>query len=484
MELIYKIDFNTTNFYYVNIINRLITEFKITATAKLYRGFILLRVDDDAQVIEEFFKYLESKLPISVFVGQSQVLSSFDESITPLEDKGIEVSVSYTNEAILDLLKEQKKEVALNESEIVIENRLYTSQSKEEEEVIFMTNIMKISEYFSLNQKQMQLLSAIERPFVKLEINFAHNKNNEFGNRRFVYVRFAKTKEEILISQALKEQGIDYLFTKDAPELLKMTYNENENIILSGEEGVYPRYDYELDKTFEHFSEYVQEVGSLFKVCIIEKNKRTTPAIGVNFSKRGANNDIAVYMPTSGVKSIIKVPNIHLDLEHMFEEIAEIDENCARLIGNYQKKFSIENRALKECNGFEAIFEMIALIIGLKSAKALEELALSANIQSGLKIDMVVEKIDGVNYLDYRRIVQSIMSYKMADVDNTMLCFSLYESLVDLITENITKIENDVKTKEVVITGDLWENKIYCDKLKKALKNYNILISNSNPISL
>lgn len=484
MELIYKIDFNSSSFYYVNIIKRLISEFKIMATAELYKGFILLKVNDEAQVVEDFFKFLEGKLPISIFVGESHVLSSFDEGILPLEDKGIINNLSYTNEEILELLKSETTTLKLNENEITLENRRYTTQSQCDEEVVLVTNIIKISEYFTLNQKQMQLLSAIERPFVKLEINFAKNRNNEFGNRRSVYVRFAKTKEELLAAQSLKEQGVDYLFTQDAPELLKITYNENANIILSGDEGIYPRYDYELNKTFNEYKDYIQEVGSIFKATVIEKNKRTSSVIGVNISKKSANSDIAVYMPTSGIKSIIKVPNIHLDMEHIFEEISEIDENCARLIGNYKKKFTIENRPLKECNGFEAILEMIALVIGLKDSKSFEELALSANIQSGLKVDMVVEKIDGVNYLDYRRIIQSIMSYKMADVDNTMLAFSFYESLVDLITENITKIENDIKTKDIVITGDFWENKIYSEKLKKALKNYNLLISNSNPITL
>lgn len=483
MELIYKIDFNSSSFYYVNIIQRLISEFKITATAKLYRGFILLQINDDAQVIEDFFKFLEVKLPISIFVGNSQVLESFDASMEPLEDKGIENAVSYTNEEIISILKQNSQTAPIEGDEFTIENTKYYKTSCCDDEVLMITNMVKISEYFNINQKQMQLLSAIERPFVLLEIDFAKNMNNEFGKRAAIYVRFPKTKEEIITANTLRNQGVDYIFTKNSKSFLKMTYNENANIILSGDEGIYPRYDYELDKCFESYEEYIHEVGSVFKATIIEKNKRTTPSIGINFSK-SSSSDIAVYAPTSGIKSIIKIPNIHMDMEHIFEEISEIDENCARLISNYKKKFPIAVTHLEEKNGFEAITEMTAKIIGMQSAQEFEQSALRVNLQSGLKIDMVVVKIDGTNYLDYRRIIQSIMSYKMADVDNATLCYSFYESLVDLVTENITKIENDIKTKDVIITGDFWENKIYSEKLKKSLKNYNLLISNSNPITL
>ena len=46
---------------------------------------------------------------------------------------------------------------------------------------------------------------------------------------------------------------------------------------------------------------------------------------------------------------------------------------------------------------------------------------------------MKLIKIDNKNYLDYRKTIQSIMSYKMADVENETLSFSFYEFLSEFI---------------------------------------------------
>ena len=68
MELIYRIDFNSTNFYFKHILDDLIIEAKIKAKSKMYKGFILL-VCNDTEKIESFFKILEEKLPLSIFLS-------------------------------------------------------------------------------------------------------------------------------------------------------------------------------------------------------------------------------------------------------------------------------------------------------------------------------------------------------------------------------------------------------------------------------
>ena len=42
MKLIYKIEFNTTNLYFKNIIEDLISDARVNATCKQYEGFILI----------------------------------------------------------------------------------------------------------------------------------------------------------------------------------------------------------------------------------------------------------------------------------------------------------------------------------------------------------------------------------------------------------------------------------------------------------
>lgn len=112
-----------------------------------------------------------------------------------------------------------------------------------------------------------------------------------------------------------------------------------------------------------------------------------------------------------------------------------------------------------------------------------EDAAFAYNSKSGIQIDMKLLKIDGKNYLDYRRVIQSIMSYKMADVDNRMLAFSFYESLSDLIKDNITKISQEIDTKDIILCGDMFANSILLTKVNDALsKTFNINISKEIPL--
>lgn len=489
MRLLYKIEFNSTHYYYCDIINEIITFAKINASAKLYDGYILIDINEEPNVIEEFFIILEQKLPISVFVGKSEVIENFDESLEPIKKIDSDINISFSNDKILEILKNDDGRYrehfeSINEKDIILNDESFYKSPKNKEEYVLFCNITKISEYFEINQKQMQLLSAIERPLVKLNIKYNKNLNNEISKNSSIYVRFAKSVDEIILSQGAKLNNIDFLIaTSKKDNMLKMMYNENDNIILKGSDELFPRYDLKANKIYNTYEELITDNGSVFKVTLNEYSKRTVSSMNVDFSLSSKESGINVYVPTIGEKKIIKIPNIYLDIDNIFEEISNIDDNCARLISNYTKKFPIVQKKLDDANGIEAIIKVLCKILDLNSVEEFEDLALKSNLKSGLKVDMKIAQIDGVNYLDYRRVIQSIMSYKMADVAANMLCYSFYESLVDLITENVTKIETELKTKDIVITGDLISNPIFFEKIKKNLKTYNIIISKSYPIS-
>ncbi|MFB1032389.1 MAG: hypothetical protein QMB77_02605, partial [Aliarcobacter cryaerophilus] len=85
----------------------------------------------------------------------------------------------------------------------------------------------------------------------------------------------------------------------------------------------------------------------------------------------------------------------------------------------YTKDIKLSNNS-----GFSTIIEAIAKLLNIESIKDFEELALNSGYVDALQIDMKLIKIDNKNYLDYRKTIQSIMSYKMADVENETLSFS------------------------------------------------------------
>ncbi len=508
MKLIYKIEFNSTNFYYKHIIENLIDLAKVNATCKQYEGFILITLEEEPERIESFFKFLETKLPISIFVGKSYVIEEFDDSIEQLEEQDIKQNLSLlTNDAIKeiidnnsidflnDILKISKGEISRFEThnglkDLFLANKELREEfeSKGYEVKLLITDITKINEIFDINMKEMQLLCSIERPLVKLKFKMLKNANKEFSSTNFIYAKIPDDKETVLFAQALKQKDIDcVLYVNDEvyQDGLKLTYFNNDNMIIRGEKGLFPKFDYVAKQKFNTSKEYFDTNGGVYKAILAQHAKRLVPSIGVYFSQKSDNSSISINIPTKGLKEVISIPNIINDLDNCIEEIYEIDEHCERLISNYKNKFPdlLKGSVPQDTNGFESIINMCAKVLGINGAKEFEDLALSANIKSGLQIDTKIIDIDGVNYLDYRRTVQSLMSYKMADVDNMTLAYSFYESFSDFINNYCDEIAKDTKAKDIVLCGDMFANSILLSKTHKNLsKNYNIILPKRYPL--
>lgn len=508
MQLIYKIEFNTTNLYFKYIIEDLINISKINAVCKQYNGFILIILDEDTEVIEEFFALLEKKLPLSIFIGKSYVVEDYDKSLEEIEDFNIKQNLSLlTNDAIKNIIEENhidflndivkitKGEVSRFEThnglkDLFLPNKKIREEfeSKGYEVKLLITDVSKLDELFDMNMKDFQLLCSLERPLVKLKFKMLKNVNNDYSSSNYIYAKIPDDKETVLFSQALKQNGINaVLYVNDEiyQDGLKITYTKEQNIIIHGDKGLFPKYDYIANKKFNSSQEYFDENGGVYKAVLAQNAKRLVPSVGVYFSQNSTNSSISINIPTKGLKKIIVIPNIINSLDNCLEEINDIDENCSRLILNYNKKFEsfLQGDVPQNTNGFESIINMCAKVIGINSAKEFEDLALSTNISSGIQIDMKLYSIDGINYLDYRRVVQSIMAYKMADVDNVTLAYSFYESLSEFICNYCDEIAKEIKAKDIVLCGNMFANSILLSKTQKNLgKNYNLILPKEYPL--
>ena len=509
MELIYKIEFNSTNFYFKHIIDDLIEEAKIDAKCKMYKGFILIVCNDSEEKIESFFKLLETKLPLSIFIQKALVLDSFDfEANKELEDKEVKVNLSLlTNDEIMailesnnidfsnDINKIKEGGVSRFETHNGLKDLFLPSkelredfESKNYEVKLLITNINNIRNLVDISPKDLQLLCSIERPLVKLKFKLLQNSNGEYSNTRFIYAKIADDKETVLFSQALKDEGIDYLlYVNDEvyQDGLKVTYTDKQNIIVHGEKGLFPKYEYSLERKVNSTADYFEEYGSVYKAVLAQYNKRISASIGVYFSYESDESAIKVNVPTVGEKDVILIPNVVNSIENCLEDIKSIDENTDRLVENYKNKFPqfFEKEFISnDEDGFASILNLLAYFLGMKDYMEVEDTALLYNGKSGIQIDMHVVKIDGKNYLDYRRVIQSAMSYKMAGVEDTMITYSIFESLSDFINDNVSKINEELKAKDIVLCGNMFANSILLSKVKKSLKASRILIPKEYPL--
>ena len=202
MQLIYKIEFNTTNLYFKYIIQCLINEAKINAICKQYKDFILIITEAEPEKIEDFFALLEAKLPLSIFLGKSYVVETYDETLKEIENFDIKQNLTLlTNDAIKriieennidflnDIVKIQSGEISRFETHNGLKDYFLPNiniredfEKKGFEVKLLITDITKVEELFDINAKDFQLLCSIERPLVKLKFKILKNTNKEFSS--------------------------------------------------------------------------------------------------------------------------------------------------------------------------------------------------------------------------------------------------------------------------------------------------------------
>ena len=509
MQIIYEIKFNSKSQYIKAIINEQIKSNNIHATCEQNREYIYIITDDSQEKTEHFFKQLETKLPLSIFMESSKIIEAIPQGTTFLETHNVQPVLSLSNEEVLELINHNDNSQKSNAKKIsngeVVKiptstGECYFAKASQENRLklesyanninMFIANTTAFETLFTLNQKDVQLLCSIERPLVKLKLNFQANNQNQFSSTNTIYAKMPYDKATFLLAYEVKALGLDaliYCHTNPSNDVIKVGYVDKRIFIVEGNSGLFPKYDYTEQKVFESSKEYFDYHGNVFKAVLSQYNKRTSSSIGVYFTTQNNNSEMAIHTAKHGKKSVVLVPNIYLNLATNLEEISQIDENTPRLIENYKKKFPqlFENINLvfKDSHGFESIINLIAYFLGIKNSTEFESLAFNYSAKSGINIDMKVIKIEGVNYLDYRRVVQSIMSYKLAGVPNDLLAFSFYESLSEFIANIVTQLKDEFETNDVVLCGNMFANTTLLEKTYKALnKTFNVIIPQEYPL--
>ena len=491
MKLIYKIEYNSTSFYFKRLIDDLINSSNINANTKQYFGFILIFIDDELENIEKFFLNLERNLPYSMFLKKSYIIEDFNEDIKELEDKNLKENFEIlTNIRVKDILQNSNFDflnqiVNLNKSlvvkfedlELFLPNKdLKENFEKENYEVkLIVTNSQILTDLFIIEESKINLLCSIERPLVKLKLK---DINENISNSGYIFTRLVNSSKEVELSKALKEQNINYILYITKKDELKAFSFEGLNLIISDDKTLYPKYDYRRNIIFNSSSEYLNSFSNIYNAVLHEHNLLDINSIGVYFSLNSKNSFVDIKVLNEEEKRVIYIPDIKSNMNQILEDISSLDENCKRLVDNFSKKYPYtKDIKLTNNNGFSTIIEAIVKLLNIQSIKDFEELALNSEYTNALQVDMKLIKIDNKNYLDYRKIIQSIMSYKMADVDNETLCFSFYEFLGEFIIDYLREIARKTKIKDIVLCGDIFSNRQVFHKVYKELsKKYNLIL--------
>lgn len=109
------------------------------------------------------------------------------------------------------------------------------------------------------------------------------------------------------------------------------------------------------------------------------------------------------------------------------------------------------------------LFETIATILELqeKGFQSVCDKGYEFRGNGGLKIDTNFIE-DG---FDYASLVGSVMSFKLAGVEEHYLAYSLFEALADMSISTLNQIKEKFKIQNFVMMGEMFENSVLYSRI-------------------
>ena len=221
-----------------------------------------------------------------------------------------------------------------------------------------------------------------------------------------------------------------------------------------------------------------QKRFSAFKASMLsvlaEHDKLSESAIGVHFDDR-------LHFLYYNKKEVIDVvsPN-SFNSKNLFEEISSLREGSDRLVENYKKMFPKHYERLDNLSGEVDIFEVVAIMIGLEeeSFDGISSEALSFLGKGGMLIDT---KVSDNRFNDYA-FLASLMSFKLSGAENSILCYSIYESFGDYIADIVTQLADKTKATTLTLSGETFANQSLWGRIERNLGIRNPLLNKVYPI--
>lgn len=197
--------------------------------------------------------------------------------------------------------------------------------------------------------------------------------------------------------------------------------------------------------------------------ALIESRQLTEKAAAVvYFSFAEADSFVGAYDPGGRITRLIEFIPLPVRGADLLDVIGSIDGNGPRLIANYRQTFPELYDSLVAFNpeegpvGTEAVAWLLganSLILGLDESDLLKALLPATG---GVKVDTVVIDQAGRYVFDGRRLLRSVMSYRIAGVPRDVLARSVFESLGDFAAEAVRRLLKDWKAEAIVCAGDLF----------------------------
>lgn len=214
-----------------------------------------------------------------------------------------------------------------------------------------------------------------------------------------------------------------------------------------------------------------------FNSILAECNLYNKTIIGAYFSKENSDK-IMLNSPKFGLVDYIsfdfKLPK---DTNELFENIKQINETANKLVNNYLKAIpkSLNKTFIykDKISNIYKLWGIIAVLLGIQEDGNVEEgaqkilyFADSFAGRRGPRIDYKLKREDEKSKLNILKVIRTIMSFRLTQMDFPTLSFGILESF----TEFISNLVDDIQSNYDVIDGVCFNGSLF--QTRKLTNNF------------
>lgn len=488
MVIKYRLDYSKDSDDYAYLVSQILKDSDANVIKTDDEIIIFMQGNEDE--IKGYFTLLGEKLPLSLYLGAQHVEEAafMPKNPQPLKEAsymamyptvsreilsdgesgfeflsevsscgaslGSKDEVVSAVRAALDGFLEGKKIAVLYDKKTVVFSNTPSPAA-------LLTNMTeRAASRFSLSFDDTLTLGAMERPFLL--------KLGEDGLKAFF---FADNPLSLIVCKEAASMGIDALYI-DGGDVFDVALEDKGRMFLPPKKEFV--YFCGADRFFvnEDFSQAAQsDKDALFFGAL-------------------ADSSFGMYAKKAGVGSKRLFGASFFD-GAVLDGVKKSFDFGGKLAANFEQSFEQISKKLNEIE-FEASNDaknfFSAICVTLSKEGGFCSLAYAANncdVAGGVKLDMGLSKEGGVAVLDLKKCFASILSYKIAGVEDDVLAYSIFESLVDLIILATDEAKKSFTPSLLEIGGEFLLAKPFTANIKSKIKSIDVdMALNSIPQNL
>ena len=380
-------------------------------------------------------------------------------------------------------------------------DKLLESNAHNKIPFILFSTLDVAKSYLRMSESQKSMLASFEKPFIKMQCKEVFAK--ELGS----YAIFAGISHDVIVLLLLSylydkyEKGYIFYTQKDSKIKDFNNSSNTQSMQLLHYTDAYPNRDniesYSYIVAENIYINHMKLHNSLSSLLAYNK---TESARFITFLSTKHNSAFLIQNPQNKEMSLQQILDIsfstslypHLKVLHGYTNGDRLIYNFAKANKDIVAKWHLQKEELeslgisdivnhtdrehldsKDTNNLLDIFALIAKILDIDTSLLFE--ASRCVRDRGPRIDYKLIRQNDCIVLDYSRLLRSVMSFKLAGVENELLCYGVVDSLAEFIGTLASDMLLNYGIQEVFICGDLLLWQCFLDKIIKALpKNMNI----------